>query len=99
MSLVGWLFSVLTPFCKRVWETVEHLLLTFSIMGLSHHCTSWRSVQNLKLTNNMWVHLQGDMSAWQFVPNVPSLGEGKLPLIPSIGLSELQNTLCCIRTT
>jgi len=47
----------------------------------------------------MWVHLQVGMSARQFLQNVPILGEEKLPLTPSIGLSELQNTLCCILTT
>jgi hypothetical protein len=47
----------------------------------------------------MWVHLQVGMSARQFLQNVPGLGEEELPLTPSIGLSEPQNTLCCILTT
>jgi hypothetical protein len=47
----------------------------------------------------MWVHLQVGMSARQFLQNVRSLGEEELPLTPSIGLSEHQNTHCFILTT
>jgi hypothetical protein len=47
----------------------------------------------------MWVHLQVDMSARHFLQNLPGLGEEELPLTPSIGLSELQNTHFCILTT
>lgn len=77
----------------------EHLLLPFQHHEMCHRCISCKSVQKLKPTAKMWVHLQVDMSAWQVLQNVPSLGEEELHLPRSIGLSELQNPLCCILTT
>jgi hypothetical protein len=39
------------------------------------------------------------MSVGQFVQNLLSLGEADLPVNPTNGLTQLQNTLNCIATT
>jgi len=58
------------------------------------------SVQNLKLTTNMYVHWQGGISAGHFAQNLLILSEGKLQFDASTGLVRLQTTHCHIlRTT
>jgi len=90
--LVCALFSlVVHPFLARLREGMERLLP----VGVEDSVVTV-FVGSLYITetlNHMWLHLQGDMSAGNFVGNVPSLGEWKLPVNPSSGLAERQNTV------
>jgi len=55
--------------------------------------TSWKAIQKLKLTSNMWVILHSDISARVICTNVLSLHEEKPPAKPLNGIIKLQNTL------
>jgi hypothetical protein len=100
MSLVSWfVVKFLTHFLYECGRRESTCYWPFTIMNCVNRRSSWKSVQKLKPTTKMWVHLQVGMSARQCLQNVPSLDEEELPLTPSIGLNELQNTHCCILTT
>ena len=45
----------------------------------------WRLVRKLELTNNMPVHLQGDLSTGRFAQELLTLGDRKVPVVPTSG--------------
>ena len=56
----------------------------------------WRYVRKLELKTNMRVHLQGDVSAGRFAPQLLAFGDGKVPADPTTGLINIPNDLCNI---
>jgi len=55
--------------------------------------TSWKAIQKLKLTSNMWVILHSDISAGVICTNVLSLGKEKPPPKSPNVIIKFQNTL------
>jgi hypothetical protein len=60
-------------FAARDHKTVQYLPPNHQYQGLCHHYIGWKSVQKLKFTTNMWVHLQSDMLAGQLAQNLLKL--------------------------
>jgi hypothetical protein len=54
----------------------------------------WRHVKPLKLSTNMRVHLQGDVSAGQFAEQLLAIGNGKIPVDPANGLINISDNFC-----
>jgi len=97
MSLVRWFVRCL-PWCLAVHVFLARLrevmgrMLPGSVVG-SVVTSFVGSLYKTETQNHMWAHLQGDVSNGRFVRNVLSLGEWNLPVNPSIGLAERQNTV------
>ncbi|CAF3843595.1 unnamed protein product [Rotaria sp. Silwood1] len=56
----------------------------------------WRHVVPLKLSTNMRVHLQGDVSAGRFAEQLLAIGNGKIPADPVSGLINISDNFCNI---
>ncbi|CAF0786243.1 unnamed protein product [Rotaria sordida] len=56
----------------------------------------WRHVASLKLSTNMRVHLQGDVSAGRFAEQLLAIGNGKIPADPVSGLINISDNFCNI---
>ncbi|CAF1074146.1 unnamed protein product [Rotaria sordida] len=56
----------------------------------------WRHVASLKLSSNMRVHLQGDVSAGRFAEQLLAIGNGKIPADPVSGLINISDNFCNI---
>lgn len=54
----------------------------------------WRYVKSLKLTTNMRLALQNDVSAELFSNSLLEIGNGKIPVDPSIGLISFPRNFC-----
>ncbi|GBN08300.1 hypothetical protein AVEN_133797-1 [Araneus ventricosus] len=54
----------------------------------------WQYVQRITLTNNMRVHVLGDISYENFAKQLLSLGEGKLPTKYASDLFSIQSDFC-----
>lgn len=59
----------------------------------------WRNVHTLKLTTNMRIQLQNDISATRFSEQLLDIGNGKIPHIPNSQLIALPTDFCTIKAT
>jgi hypothetical protein len=93
MRFVRCLFwcSAVHVFLARLREVMERMLLA-SVEGSVTAFVG--SVYKTETHNHMWVNLQWEVSAGKFVGSVLRFGEWKLPINPSSGLAERQNTQC-----
>ncbi|CAF5117113.1 unnamed protein product, partial [Rotaria sp. Silwood1] len=56
----------------------------------------WRHVVPFKLSTNMRVHLQGDVSAGRFAEQLLAIGNGEIPADPVSGLINISDNFCNI---
>ncbi|CAF4403118.1 unnamed protein product, partial [Adineta steineri] len=56
----------------------------------------WRHVVPFKLSTDMRVHLQGDVSAGRFAKQLLAIGNGKIPADPVSGLINISDNFCNI---
>ncbi|CAF1513734.1 unnamed protein product [Rotaria magnacalcarata] len=56
----------------------------------------WRHVVPFKLSTNMRVHLQGDVSAGRFAEQLLAIGKGEIPADPVSGLINISDNFCNI---
>ena len=56
----------------------------------------WKHVVPLKLSTNMRVHLQGDVSAGRFAEQLLAIGNGKIPADPVSGFIKISDNFCNI---
>jgi hypothetical protein len=74
-SLVWFGYLVFHVFPTRARQMAERLLLTRQHRGRCRQYSGKNSAPNLKLTVNMWVHLEGDTTVGNLDRTFPAFGK------------------------